>query len=287
MKITVSQLPKDELEEEKKLREQELQKKTSEEQLKQSIEKKKLQNEKKLREQRLEILKMKQGVSEKIPADIKKEAEKPVVEKPKGIKAVENFFYHNSIYIILVTVFLVIAIILVINLVTKVRPDTNILVLPQDKYIQKLSDFEKFAEKYAKDFNDDGKVKVDTIVIPIEEVKNNPTQGTAHQTKLSAELIAGKTMLIISNEECDVEISAKATLLDLTSIYPGNERVSEYRFYLNSDKAAKLFGVDKMPEGIYIGIRNPEQISGVSQEKAKKQYEEAKLILDGIVKELS
>ena len=292
MKITTSNSSNDDDEYEKQLAEQERNRIALEEKAKQEyekqIEQEKEMHLKQLHNDKLEMLKLKQGVVEDTH---QLEAEKAIVVKPKGWKAVENFFYLNSVYIILFTIFFVIAGFLLHNLLTTKRPDMTVMALPQSGVAEKISKFEDLFEKYTTDVNGDGKKYVSVIHIPIEPSADsfdaNPSATMGYQTKFLAELQAGKTMLIISNEKCDPKLEPQTVLQDLTLIYPNNPMVTKYGLKLEGEKIKKLLDWEDMPDGMYIGIRDPKKSFGTSQKKAQEQYDDAKEILDSLVKELS
>ena len=288
MKMRTSGFTKEDAEYEKQLAEQEHNKLAAEEKAKQELEKiieeKKELHRKKLQEEKLEMLKLKQGIVD--DAEVAHE-EKAVVEKPKGRKALENFWYHNSMYIIIFLIFFVIAGYLIYNLASKVTPDMNVLVLPESGFSSKLKNFEKYVEKFAVDKNKDGKVKVTAIHIPMELYGENPTADVGYQAKLMGEIKAGKTMLIVSNKKADEQLGPQGILMDLRKIYPDNPNVTEYGFKLEGDKVKKALDWPDMPDGIYIGIRNPENMYEVSPEKAQKRYKESLIILDKMIKDLS
>lgn len=288
MKMRTSGFTKEDAEYEKQLAEQEHNKITAEEKAKQEleriIEEKKQLHRKKLQEEKLEMLKLKQGIVDDV--EIVHE-EKAVIEKPKGTKALENFWYHYSMYIIIFVIFFAIAGYLIFNLVSKVTPDMNVLVLPDSGFSLKLKKFENYVENFAVDKNKDGKVKVTAIHIPMELYGQNPTADVGYQAKLMGEIKAGKTMLIVSNKKADEQLGPKGILMDIRDLYPDNPNVTEYGFELEGDKVKKALDWTDMPDGIYIGIRNPKYINGVSPEKAQKQYKESLKILDKMIKDLS
>lgn len=288
MKMKTSGFTKEDAEYEKQLAEQEQNKLDAEEkaklELEKIIEEKKQLHRKKLQEEKLEMLKLKQGIVDDV--EISHE-EKAVVEKPKGMKALENFWYHYSMYIIIFVIFFAIAGYLIFNLVSKVTPDMNVLVLPESGFSLKLKNFENYVENFAVDKNKDGKVKVTAIHIPMELYGQNPTADVGYQAKLMGEIKAGKTMLIVSNKKADEQLGPKGILMDLRKLYPDNPNVTEYGFELEGDKVKKALDWADMPDGMYIGIRNPKYMYGVSPEKAQKQYKESLKILDKIIKDLS
>ena len=286
--MKTSGFTKEDAEYEKQIAEQEKEKLAEELRRKQELEKKiedrKELHRKKLQEEKLEMLKLKQGIVEDAEVTHK---EVIAVEKPKGKKALENFWYHNSMYIIIFLIFFAIAGYLVYNLVSNEKPDMNVLVLPESGFSSKLENLEDYVEKFVDDKNDDGKVIVTAIHIPMETYGENPTADVGYQAKLMGEIKAGKTMLIISNEKADEQLGPQGVLQDMRKLYPDNPNVTEYGFKLEGEKVKKALDWPDMPDGMYIGIRNPEYMYGVSCEKAQKQYKEALIILDKIVKDLS
>lgn len=287
MKLNLSGLSKEDeefekemAEKEKKLQDEELKRK---QELEERIKQQKIARAKRLEAERIQMLKMKQGIIEEKPIE-KKEV---VVEKPKGTKAIENFWYHYKLYIILFSIFFAIAGFLLVNLLTNVKADVNIIVLPDKGFGSRLKTLEKYVAEFATDINKDGKTKVGTIHIPIESLEFSDSTYMVNQTKLMGEIKAGETMLFISNATCDKDLNPPELFKDLRTLYPDNPNVTEYGFKLEGEKIKEILNWPDMPDGYYIGIRDPEAITGISRKKAQQRYEESFKVLDGIIKDLS
>lgn len=287
MKLSKSNVPDDEMEYEKQQMEIELENEKQAE-LKR-IERKKKEKiardayQKRLNLERVELMKLKQGVIEN--SEMVRERH-DVISKPKGKKAIENFWYHYR-YILLGTLFVIgVASFLIIDYVNTPKSDISVIVLPDEGLSLRLPELEKFLEKYAVDVNGDGKIHVSIMHIPVMN-QNDPTISMANQAKLMAEMQSGRTVLIISNAECDAMIDAEGLYTDLTGEYPDNDMITERGLILDNDKIRDAMKWDAIPTDMYIGMRIPSKTIGNSLEKMEKTYDIAKTMFDKLVDDLS
>lgn len=214
----------------------------------------------KLRQERLELMKLKQGIISE--ADIPKEE---VVQKEYSIwEKISNFFYHNKIYIIIVTAIALIAAFLIYDLVTTVKPDVAVLFIADDSQVQfKLEDMEDVLAKYAEDYNGDGKVKIRVSYTPaapdLDEMSSMYYHG-GDQVKLSAEFMGSDTIIIICDKpSCEV-IGIQAgdgVFADLSEYFPGDENVTEMGYMLNGTSFAKDIGYVELSDELWVSFRYP------------------------------
>lgn len=176
---------------------------------------------------------------------------------------------------------------LIYGVVTKVNSDTNVLLLPSIENVEKSHNIKALLESYAFDLNGDGKTYVNVNYIPIDTEQSDANLVMANNTKLIGEIQAGETLLFISNKECDEQLNLGEIMEDLRNDYPDNEKITEFGFKLEGEKVKKALDWEDMPEGMYIGIRNPNEINGSSKKKVKIQYDFSRKILDNLINDLS
>ena len=157
-------------------------------------------------DEKRELLKMKQGLIEESDI-IETEADKAVLVKPTGMKAVENFFYHNKWFVIVGLFFAFLTIFLVHQAVTREKADMTVLLVTSDmtktpNLYQKVNDVELAMEKYCPDFDNDGNIHVNVYMIDLSTANSDPQYVRANTTKFSGEFQRGTAQLFI----CDTDI---------------------------------------------------------------------------------
>ncbi len=214
----------------------------------------------KLRQERLELMKLKQGIISE--EDIPKEE---VVQKEYSIwEKISNFFYHNKIYIIIVTAIVLIAAFLIYDLVTTVKPDVAVLFIADDSQVQfMLEDMEDVLAKYAEDYNGDGKIKVRVSYTPaspdLDEMSSMYYHG-GDQVKLSAEFMGSDTIIIICDKpSCEVIgiQPGDGVFADLNEYFPDDENVTEMGYMLNGTSFAKDIGYEELSDELWVSFRYP------------------------------
>ena len=109
----------------------------------------------------------------------------------------------------------------------------------------------------------------------------------ASSTKLFTLMQTGDTIMVISDNDANIFLLPDQTLEDLEALYPGNEHVKGYGFYLSGTKFAEETGYEgEVPEDLYIGLRKVQKGAHYKDEM-QKNYDEAKKILDALVERFS
>lgn len=225
----------------------------------------------KLRQERLELLKLKQGVisEEDIPREAEPEKHYTIWEK------ISNFFYHNKMYIIFGTLMTALAVFLIYDIVTTVRPDVAVMVIATDSefdYI--MGDMEQVFERYCEDYNGDGKVFVRVSYLSANTTGNNFHNGDS--TKLIGEFQSEDSIVIIGDTEaCEILGITEGVLADLSGTYPNDENVTELGYMLRGTSFASDIGYEELADNLFIGFREPKAGIGTSEEKFRSNYENA------------
>ena len=223
----------------------------------------------KLRQDRLELLKLKQGIIEEIPQEEKIEKQYTVWEK------IGNFFYHNKLYVILGTAIAALAIFLIYDLVTTVRPDVAVMIIAEDGNFDYVSgNMAQLLERYCEDYNGDGKISVRVTYLPV-----NYTGDVMHESdtvKLMGEFQGEDSIVVIADmESCELFGIDEGVLADLSEIYPGDENVNSLGYMLSGTSFAEDSGYSAMADNLFIGFRKPQSGAGLNEEKFQRNFDGA------------
>lgn len=174
--------------------------------------------------EKAELLKLRQGLieeSDEIPEDAP-----PKYEKPKGWKAVENFFYHYK-WMLFGTIFAVaLASFLIVQTVTKQKNDLYVLVIANsasDGFYVKTADIEVALERYCPDFDGNGYVHVGVNYIDLANGNGMSEYSDAQRDKFSAELFTGDSQLFLTDRQIINLINSYTDSSDNVSIETAEE----------------------------------------------------------------
>ena len=225
----------------------------------------------KLRQERLELLKLKQGMISEEDIHVEKEPPKEYTICEK----ISNFFYHNKAYIIFGTLITALAVFLIYDLVTTVRPDTVVMIIALDSEFDYITDdIQNVFEQYCEDYNGDGRVNVRVSYLPVKTEGNYLHDGD--RTKLIGEFQAGDSIIVIGDEEaCDILGIMDGVLADLSAEFPNDENVTGLGYMLNGTDFAADIGYDGLADNLFIGFREPKEGIGTNLEKFQKNYDNA------------
>lgn len=250
-------------------------------------EKKREEYEKNLAEERVELLKLKQGViSESDKLQLSPDEEKQYTKWQKF----KNFIYHSKWWLGVAGVIVCIAVFLVYDNLTTVRPDVIAMLLSNDQTVyEHYEGMETYLNELIEDYNGDHKTKAGLIYIPMSEKEEENMVGTyeTSASKLSNQLRTGDTMIVIADSKSDKFIFPDDLLVDLEKFYPDNPNVKGVRFYLKGTGFAKKIGYTEgdVPDDLYIGIRKVTN-SFTPEDEMQEHYEYAMMALDALVNDL-
>ncbi|MBQ2824239.1 MAG: hypothetical protein IJF18_06655 [Oscillospiraceae bacterium] len=231
----------------------------------------------KLAQDKIELMKLKQGVISE--DDIEKEE---VVEKQYTVfEKVGNFFYHNKMYIIIVTFIVLVAGFLIYDMVTTKRPDVAIMIIAEDdEFYFRTQEIQKHLEPYCKDYNGDGVVFVRASYMPA--APKNSTDAVdlyyeqADQTKLVAEFQSADSIMVIADEyTCEVMQIQDGVLRDMTEVYPDDENATKLGYMLNGTDFAEGIMYSAISDDLFVGFRIPTSGFGVDEEKFNTNFANA------------
>ena len=225
-----------------------------------------------LRQERLELLKLKQGVisEDDIPKEEKVEKHYTTAEK------IGNFFYHNKLYIIFISLLAALAIFLIYDIVNTTDPDVSVMIIAVDNEFEYIAkNMEKVLERYCKDYNGDKKVFVRVTYLPVNN-EDISYYNQANSTKLVAEFQGVDSIMVIGDYEvCEIMDITEDVFADLSEKFPGDENVSELGYMLNGTSFAEDIGYEELADDLFMAFRAPKTGFGINEEKFRQNYENA------------
>lgn len=244
--------------------------------------------EERIKQEKIELIRLKQGVIEE--SEIIHEISDEKVKLPVG-KRIYNFFYHNKWWL-WITLFLVaLGIYLIVDLVTRVKPDLAIMILTDNENFQlNTQAISEYFEQFTEDENGDGKVNVSIYAIPVTDNINTMDYYTGDATLLSMKLQEGESVMIITDTKANAYINGDEILAPLNELYPDNKNIRENGYYLrNTDFAEKIGYSDDdglIDRDICISLRAVKDTRNDSIENMQKNYDIAKKVLERVMEDL-
>lgn len=232
---------------------------------------------------RIELMKLKSGVIEESETIKEEHAEKRVLTRKEKIS---NFWYHNKFMILFFGfIFAVIAYITISELL-RVRPDITVMMIADNGLQYRQEELENFFEKYVDDLNDDGKVKVSVMIIPLNNNNLNDQGQQANQTKFMAQIQIPDNIMVLTDSNIEkglVEIFKK----DLSKDFPGNKYIDEMGLSLNFGFLAQDLKFENMPYDIHLSLREPTETFRDKKEVMDENYRTAFVIFKRITEDLT
>lgn len=276
-----------EIDERERLEEEAEEERKAEARKQRELERKKAYEEQ-LKREKIELMKLKAGVI--TDDDIPKEE---TVEKHYTIwQKIGNFIYHDKAYIIFGIAFAALAIFLIYNLVTTVRPDMTILYIDGDFYMQyQVEEMGKLFEPYCEDYNGDGKTVVDMYYVPADyDDDNNASMQLAQsdRAKLVAEFQSGEAIMIIGTlEDYEAMGITENVLQDMREIYPDDPNAEELGYKITGTDLKERLGYEGLRDNLYISFRLPKKLVGTNYDKMNVNYERALKVFDDYLKSIN
>ena len=261
-------VPKEDIEFERELRQQEQQDEAERQRLederREAEEKERAEYEKNLQDKKIELVKLRQGVIDS--SDVIKEVHE---EKPKltlGQK-ISGAWYRSKWLIIFVIVIALAFAYIIYDMVTAEKPDFTVLVVSNDTALYyRTPEVEAFFESFCDDVNGDGEVNV--LIYNISTgYSADPTMASSHQAQLMTQLQDGENVLVVADAKTDFE------LIDFRGEYPEDKNITELGLLLNCQYVRDALKWEAMPDGVYLGVRNPTKLLSTSAEEMQKQVD--------------
>ncbi len=240
---------------------------------------------KELSEDHVNLIRLKQGViSEDDPAFAKQETKKHYTLFQK----ISNWFYHAKWWLGIAAFCVLLGGFLIYDMVTRVDPDMRILVLSGNSYLTaqepKLCEI---AQSAAEDVNDDEKVIVTTISIPlVKEIMDGASAAAqSYHTQMTVQLQSAMCMLVLADSKADECLTESENFfVDLEPLFPEYDFVSGHRAYVNDTNFAQLLGItEPLTEGTYFALRKPTENMDTLEEN-QAAYDQAHQVLSEILR---
>ena len=132
---------------------------------------------------------------------------KPILQPQTPKSWLENFWYHHKVGIMIVSVTLVALTVIIVQTVTRVRPDyTAVLVTENALMSEEVAYLEQVLADYGEDVNGDGKVVVDinNLFLGGKVYANQDANAQA----LQMQLITGDTLLYLYEPSYEERLTA-------------------------------------------------------------------------------
>ncbi len=200
-----------------------------------------------------------------------------VAVAPKTFKEKkENFLYHYK-YVLIAAVFLaVVAVVITVDLVTKTRYDSKVVVFSYDSTVSlSASQIEDYFEQLYPDINNNGKVDIAAIDCSYNPEDNNYENNLAKQTRLQTTLAAEKDALIYILDDETIEffrtVNEGVEIFSEDNIVPLGEDFWEF---------IKVEGIENSETKLYAALR---RVDGTLLEgKDKTALDSAKQVMQSL-----
>ena len=269
-------IPKEEMDFERELRQQEQQEAALREKLeaerRETEEKQRSEYEKTLQDRKIELMKLRQGVIES--SDIVKEEHPEEVKQTVG-QRISGAWYRSKWLIIFVIALVAAFSYIIYDTITAEHPDYTVLVVSSNSSLYyRTVELEEFLESFCDDLNGDGEVSV--MIYNISTDYSDPNTATASQAQLMSQLQSGENVLLISDHRTDFD------LIDFREIYPDDDGITELGLLLNCQLTRDALKWEAMPDDLYIAIRSPARLLSTAKEDMQKRVDQAMPVFEKI-----
>ncbi|MBR6873520.1 MAG: hypothetical protein IKN17_08465 [Ruminococcus sp.] len=239
--------------------------------------------DKRLAQERIELMKLKSGVIDESET-FKEEHEAP--RELHGKEKIANFWYHNKIWILFAAFIIVVVTFIVVDELTRVRADMNVLMIANNGLAYRQDEMEAFFAKYCDDLNGDGQVKVTVMMMPLDPDSKDYQTQQGYQAKFMSQIQLPDDILVVcdSNTEPDFLGMFKS---DLSKDFPGNKYIDQYGLSLNFKFLAEELKYENMPYDVHLSMRTPIETLGDSVETMQEYYDQAFVVFERIVNDLT
>lgn len=280
----------DDYEYEKKIAEEEQNKRRAEEdEYKASLEKQKKlerrqreERDRRIAQERIELMKLKNGVISESET-IKEEHQQ--VRQLHGMEKLSNFWYHNKIWILFSVFIIAVVGYITYDTLTREKPDITVMMIADNGLQLRTDELEAFFEKYTDDLNGDGEIHVSVLSLPLNSGTAD-TMQQGYQSKFLAQLQSSECIMVItdSNTNPDFQEIMKS---DLSDDFPRNPYIDEDGLSLNFKFLAEELKFEYMPNDVHLCLRIPIKTVSDSLEEMQESYDINFKIFSRIVEDLT
>lgn len=279
-------LPEDDLEYERKIREDKQKELLEEERSKELEIEERKEYEKQLAKERLELLKLKNGdISE---SEIIKEEHEEAI-KLHGVARLKNFWWHNKVIILLAAFFIIIFGYITYDTLSRTKPDMRVIMTCNNGLINRTEELADMFEEYCEDINGDGEVYVQIIEAPIAKYGTDYTATTKYQSVIQANMQTAEVIFFVSDTDIlNDESGVSEAFADLSALYPDSELVTKTGLSLKGDYVQKrLKWENGFPDDMFIVMREPVATLKDTKAEMQENFESAKKIMDHLVEDFT
>ena len=242
------------------------------------------ERERRLAQERIELMKLKSGVIDESESSIKEEHDQ--IRELHGFEKVQNFFYHNKVWIIFTIFIIAVAAFIFIDAARREKADLTVLMIANNGLETRQEELEEFFEKYTDDLDGNGYVHVEVIMIPLNSHSDDYQQQNVNSTKFLAQLQGGESILVITDSNTDEEFKSIMTP-ELPKEFPNNKYVDDMGMSWNMEIMAKELNFENMPNDIHLSMRTPVKTLGDSKETMQENYDKAFKVFKRIVDDMT
>ena len=242
------------------------------------------ERERRLAQERIELMKLKSGVIDESESSIKEEHDQ--IRELHGFEKVQNFFYHNKVWIIFTIFIIAVAAFIFIDAARREKADLTVLMIANNGLETRQEELENFFEKYTDDLDGNGYVHVEVIMIPLNSHSDDYQQQNVNSTKFLAQLQGGESILVITDSNTDEEFKSIMTP-ELPKEFPNNKYVDDMGMSWNMEVMAKELNFENMPNDIHLSMRTPVKTLGDSKETMQENYDKAFKVFKRIVDDMT
>ncbi len=192
--------------------------------------------------------------------------------------AVSNFFYYYKWRIVIITLFALIAVIVVISLLNRPSYDTQVLTVFSADAIES----EKYADlisKYGYDLDRNGEVQTQLIEICLSENQTGMAETTQRPAMVAYMQLKNVNLYLLDDSIYQELMGVNAdAFVDLSALYPDNPNVDGRRFLIEGSEIEKELGLEKLPNKFAFVIRSEDHA-----QDAKESYEASMNILRNMI----
>ena len=239
--------------------------------------------ERQLEDEKRELLKLRSGLADENDSELTKKEE--AYEKPTGMAAVANFWYHYKFAIVFSFIALCVVGFLFYTEATRKRDDLCVMVVTDNDLVNRQEEIEAFFEKYVDDLDGNGYVHVGVIEIQIGQNVDAVTRNTYSQ-KFMAQVQTGEAMIVLTDSHTPEEFM-EVMNTELEKDFPGNKYINEQGFSFNSKVMSDELKYELMPNDVYMSIRTPVETIGMNSEDAQANYDESFEVYKKIVDDIT
>ena len=208
------------------------------------------------------------------------------IELEDGFEKVQNFFYHNKVWIIFTIFIIAVAAFIFIDAARREKADLTVLMIANNGLETRQEELENFFEKYTDDLDGNGYVHVEVIMIPLNSHSDDYQQQNVNSTKFLAQLQGGESILVITDSNTDEEFKSIMTP-ELPKEFPNNKYVDDMGMSWNMEVMAKELNFENMPNDIHLSMRTPVKTLGDSKETMQENYDKAFKVFKRIVDDMT